>query len=263
MIKLIILLVVAIAAGIFYYRWRLRRYSSAQARRVRREPQFKEQEDVFTEELEVEQVQSVRESSVTAEVEYDALGLKVSSEQSVTSAQKFTEKAVAVSAQQAQESENKREIATDKQEMLFLFLRSESHHPFQGYELLQALLASGLRYGEMNVFHYYAQKNERKQVLFSLASAQEPGTFDLPNMGGFSCFGLCFFMRLNPNVDVNKAFDKMLELAAGLADDLGGQVLDEQQKPLTKEKMLELRQKVHQFSTSGAASDYSFDSQDA
>lgn len=102
---------------------------------------------------------------------------------------------------------------------------------FQGYELLQALLAAGLRHGAMQIFHYYG---EGEQILFSLASATEPGVFDLQRMGGFSCKGLTLFMNLAAVSDPQTALDCMVETAQQLADDLGGQLEDEQHQAWTE-----------------------------
>lgn len=126
------------------------------------------------------------------------------------------------------------------QNIIMLYLMAPNGQPYNGYELLQALLSVGLRYGNMQIFHRYEQKTGRGDVLFSLASATKPGTFDLPKMGGFSCAGLALFLDINKVKDPRNAFDIMLETAGQLAEDLGGKVLDEQRQLLTKEKAVAL-----------------------
>lgn len=98
--------------------------------------------------------------------------------------------------------------------------------PFMGYELLQALLASGMRFGHMNIFHYHENNQADGRVLFSLASATEPGTFDMQHMGAFSCTGLTLFLQLQAGRDNYHAFDLLYKTAAQLADDLSGDLLD-------------------------------------
>ncbi len=97
---------------------------------------------------------------------------------------------------------------------------------FSGYELLQAILASGLRYGDMKIFHRYQEKNDHSSVLFSLASATEPGTFDIDDMSANPCRGLTLFMQTSKLADPQAAYDLMLETAQQLADDLDAQVFD-------------------------------------
>ena len=57
-------------------------------------------------------------------------------------------------------------------------IMAEEGKTFGGYDLLQSLLANRLNYGEMKLFHQYADAT-KKQKLYSLASANEPGDFEL------------------------------------------------------------------------------------
>ena len=104
---------------------------------------------------------------------------------------------------------------------------------FVGYELLQALLAGGMRFGDMNIFHRYQDPTGRGPLLFSLASATEPGTFDMQNIGAFSGRGLTFFLRKsgNPTIDQER-MELMLHTAMQLAEDLDGILLDDKREPL-------------------------------
>src|SRR3990167_2480566 len=101
-------------------------------------------------------------------------------------------------------------IATPKKTEIKIPTRTHTHTPnhvvavylmateggaYTGYELLQALLSAGLRYGKQNIFHRHAHKDGRGDVLFHCASAIPPGTFDLTQMGSFSCKGLCLFFE--------------------------------------------------------------------
>jgi cell division protein ZipA len=118
---------------------------------------------------------------------------------------------------------------------------------YSGYELLQALLANGLRYGKQKIFHRYEHKNGQGPLIFSLASVNQPGTFDLPNMGSFSCPGLTLFMALKKCQQPRQAFNIMLETAKQLADDLSGDVWDEERKPLTMDKVASLRTELDRY----------------
>lgn len=114
-----------------------------------------------------------------------------------------------------------------------LYVMSKENKLFTGYELLQALLSSGLRFGEMNIFHHYREADTQEGILFSLASATEPGVFDMLNMGTFSCRGLTLFMRKSDDAYDNKArYDLMLKSAQHLSEDLDGILLDASKQPL-------------------------------
>lgn len=114
-------------------------------------------------------------------------------------------------------------------EVLTLYIMASPNRPFQGYELLQAISVNGFSYGKMRVFHRHEQQNNpNSPILFSLANAIEPGFFNLSEMGAFSCTGLILFMHIDSrDSDLIEQFYLMLDTANQLADDLGGEVLDD------------------------------------
>ncbi len=121
----------------------------------------------------------------------------------------------------------------DNPDLIILNVMALPQCEFVGYELLQALLATGLRYGDMNIFHRYADNTENSPVLFSVASAVEPGVFDLANMGAYSCPGLSLFMSISQSEIPFVTFEFMLETARQLADDLAGELCDENHNVLS------------------------------
>ena len=120
---------------------------------------------------------------------------------------------------------------------IMLFLSAKEHHEFAGYDLLQSLLAAGLRFGEGNIFHKYQKANGQGAVLFSLAAATQTGTFDLQTMGSYSVRGLCMYMHLSgvKNIDTER-FDMMCETAKSLSEDLGAKLLDDKQNIFSSAK---------------------------
>lgn len=114
---------------------------------------------------------------------------------------------------------------------IILQLMAPAQRPFQGYELIQTLTSIGFHYGKMNIFHFYTDPN-KKELLFSLASAIEPGTFDLDNIGEIICPGLCLFLSIHKVKSAMKAFDLMWETIQTLAEDLDGVLCDKQVQPI-------------------------------
>jgi cell division protein ZipA len=133
------------------------------------------------------------------------------------------------------------------EEILYLILAAKPHKPYLGYELLQALLAVGLRFGAMNIFHHYTTENENNKILFSVACASEPGTFEINKMGAFSGKGLVMFLRLSNNKDLMLAFETMLETATQLIEDLDGEILDDERKILSPDKIEKMKKKILGF----------------
>ena len=132
-----------------------------------------------------------------------------------------------------------------------LFLRASPKRPFGGYELLQSLLSCGLSWGEQNrIFHRYEQHTDSEVELFSVAAATKSGELNPADMGEFTCPGLSLFVTLNTHIYPSVNFELMLDAARQLAEDLGGDLLDQQQELLTPEKLQKIREKVKQFETS-------------
>lgn len=119
-------------------------------------------------------------------------------------------------------------------------------HPFNGEDLLRAVLSYGLRFGDMSIFHRHEQPSGQGKVLFSMAKAVEPGIFDLEAMTGEEVPGVSFFLAL-PGVNSIIAYDIMVDTARRLANELQGDVLDENQQPLTRQLIEHYRERVQEF----------------
>jgi cell division protein ZipA len=121
---------------------------------------------------------------------------------------------------------------------VMMFLLAKEKRQFAGYELLQTVLAAGLRFGEGNLFHRHQFANGQGPVLCSLAAATPTGVFDLQNIGAFSVRGLCLFMQAsrNPGIDQER-FSIMLETARQLSEGMDAYLLDDQRQPLIEERI--------------------------
>lgn len=121
---------------------------------------------------------------------------------------------------------------------VMMFLLAKEGRQFAGYELLQTILAAGLRFGENSLFHLHQFTNEDGAILCSLAAATATGTFDLQNIGAFSVRGLCLYMQATNDSKVDaERFSIMLDTARQLSDGLDAHLLDSQRRPLTAERI--------------------------
>lgn len=136
-----------------------------------------------------------------------------------------------------------------------LYLMMPEGMTYAGYELLQALLSAGLRFGEHRIFHRHAHKDGRGDVLFHCASAVAPGTFDLTQIGSFTSQGLCLFFSTKDVAEPLATFDCLLETIEQLSEDLGGDVLDDKKQLLTKEKMIQIRSQLRDVEHSQVTAD--------
>ncbi len=107
-------------------------------------------------------------------------------------------------------------------EITSITIMAPPNKPFGGYDLLQTIFSHDMHYGDMQIFHRYKNGSKEAGTLFSLASATEPGDFDLDNIGKTICTGLVLFMKPTDHENTELVLDEMSETAQQLADDLGG-----------------------------------------
>ncbi len=119
-------------------------------------------------------------------------------------------------------------------EVLVLYVLAQQGSHFHGYELQQVLSNQDLQFGDMNIFHRYSADDISKPI-FSVASATEPGTFDIDHMGTVSCLGLCLMMPFNEQPQDKAIFTEMFDTAQLLADELYAEVYDHQKNLMNDE----------------------------
>lgn len=118
---------------------------------------------------------------------------------------------------------------------------------FKGPALLQNILESGLRFGEMDIFHRHESMAGNGEVLFSMANAVKPGTFDLDDIDLFSTPAVSFFLGLPGPRHPKQAFDVMVAAARKLSQELNGELKDDQRSVLTAQTIEHYRQRIVEF----------------
>lgn len=129
-------------------------------------------------------------------------------------------------------------------DLIVLHVMAKPGKPYQGYDLLQALLANGLRFGDRKIFHRYEANSGSKNPLYSVTSLNKPGTFDLPKMGSFSCNGLIFFMELKYLADPVGSFQMMFEAAEKIVVALDGYLADKNRSLLSTDSIAQMREQA-------------------
>ncbi len=129
-------------------------------------------------------------------------------------------------------------------EVLMLHVVSRDEAGFNGEDILQVLLAYNLRFGDMDFFHCHEESAGRGAIQFSVANMLQPGVFDIDKMSDFSTTGLIFFLTLPGPRDMMAAFEHMLDTARGVAENLGGDVLDESRSATTRQTLEHMRQRI-------------------
>jgi cell division protein ZipA len=135
------------------------------------------------------------------------------------------------------------------QEVLVVNVKAQKECLFYGSDLLQQVLDNGLRYGAMEVFHRHADEGGEGPVVFSMANMLKPGTFDLKTIDEFTTAGVTLFLTLPVFNDNNMAaFDLMIATAKNLAENLGGELNDENRSIMTGQTIEHYRERIRDFS---------------
>jgi len=133
------------------------------------------------------------------------------------------------------------------QEVLVINVIARDEDGFAGSALLQSILESGLRHGEMNIFHRHESMSGNGDVLFSMANALKPGVFDLDEMDNTRVRAVSFFMGLPGPRHPKQALDLMIAAARKLSHELGGDLKDEQRSVLTAQTIEHYRLRIAEF----------------
>ena len=165
------------------------------------------------------------------------------------------------SSRQSQPAEKLTEKLTEKlserppaSEVIVINVLAKGGNSFDGASLLQSVLSSGMRYGDMSIFHRYANTDGSGQIQFSLANGVEPGYFEIDDIDHSSTPAVSFFMGLPGPEKPMQAFTIMEETARKLALDLGGELKDEQFSVMTRQTLEHCRQRIREFERKRLAS---------
>jgi cell division protein ZipA len=133
------------------------------------------------------------------------------------------------------------------EEVLIINVIARDADGFKGPALLQNILESGLRFGEMDIFHRHESMAGNGEVLFSMANGVKPGTFDLDDFELFYTPAVSFFLGLPGPRHPKQAFDVMIAAARKLAHELNGELKDDQRSVMTAQTIEHYRQRIVEF----------------
>ena len=111
-----------------------------------------------------------------------------------------------------------------EQKIVTLRLLARDKGTFRGEELVLNLRGIGMRHGKFGIFHRYEGNNDQ-DVVFSVASLVEPGSFDIPNIKE----------------------QQMMEAARALSQSLNAELLDESGSTLSIQRERYLREEIIQY----------------
>jgi len=116
-----------------------------------------------------------------------------------------------------------------------------------GEELVEALEAAGLRYGEHQIYHRMLDTRNGPVSLYSAANILKPGTFEPERIAEIRSPGVALFLQLPGPVDGLAAFEQMLDTARRVADRLGARVLDGRRCTLSQQALEAIREDLREY----------------
>ena len=138
---------------------------------------------------------------------------------------------------------NSSKDAEDIRDIIVLNVLTDSER-IKGQELLEFLMENEMSYGEMEIFHKLDNQGE---VLFSLANAIEPGTFDLSDIDESEIQGVTLFLQIDGANQAERIFDEMLELARRISEKFSSQIFDGTRSALTQQTIGHIRQNIREM----------------
>lgn len=119
---------------------------------------------------------------------------------------------------------------------------------FSGRAIDQAAHRIGMEFGPMNIYHLKNSDPTGYRNLFSLANLYQPGDFDLKRIVDFTTDGLTLFMSVPHAAYPEQVFDKMIGTARTFCRLLGGEMRDQQQRPLSDRDLQTIRAQIERMS---------------
>ncbi|AWT48497.1 cell division protein FtsZ [Psychrobacter sp. YP14] len=123
-----------------------------------------------------------------------------------------------------------------------------SYDTIDGKTILSIVSQYGLKYGAMNMFHRYENKDGSGILWFSMMGVTQDGIapFDLNLLPTSRFNGLVLFLSL-PHPKATQGFDTMMSVVNLISNDLNTLVLDENNDILTRERRQQLRAQVQEY----------------
>jgi cell division protein ZipA len=134
-----------------------------------------------------------------------------------------------------------------EQLILALHVMPREDGDFLGAELGAAFDACGLKYGRYKVYHRLEGDGADAPSVFSVANVIEPGSFDPAGFADTAFPGLTLFMVLPGPRGGVAAYADMLATSRQLAQQLDGEVLDQERSTLTRQTARHIRERIIQF----------------
>jgi len=133
------------------------------------------------------------------------------------------------------------------EEILSVNVIAKKGQLIDGQILLDAAQSFGLRFGDMDIFHRHENASGHGPVIFSMANAINPGTFNIDDLPEMQIKGVTFFMRLST---INKrvfVLELMVDIAKRLSNQLGAELKDDTHSVLSSQTVAHYKSRIQEY----------------
>lgn len=141
-----------------------------------------------------------------------------------------------------QEQENIKEEKNCPPDIVALYILPKPDQVLMGAHINSSAQAMGLKFGEMNIFHY----TDGSRTVFSLANMLEPGSFNPETIHELKTTGLTVFMQFNGR-DPLDDLTEMLQRSYQLSGLLDARLCNHKRQPLTEQDAENYRKRATNF----------------
>ena len=131
----------------------------------------------------------------------------------------------------------------DAEDLIIINVFGLNKSVFEGSDLVEIFMRKGMKYGYMSIFHRLEPMT--KSIQFSVASALEPGCFELSEIDTYQTPGVSLFLQLPGPLNAINSFEDMLAVAQDIAATLGGDLRDESMSVMTVQTIEHCRLRIH------------------
>lgn len=112
-------------------------------------------------------------------------------------------------------------------QVFMLYVKAREDELFQGPAIQKALQRVDLKFGLNDLYHRVTEVHGVTESVFCVSNMIQPGTLDPVDQDHLYTPGLAFFLLVPAPIESRAAMRDMMETANKLANELGGQVLDD------------------------------------
>ena len=145
-------------------------------------------------------------------------------------------------------SETKHESSQQEpDDVLIINVMAKSGYVFNGQTLSESFQRAGLNLGQMSIYHRHLENNPRNALAFSVANMMVPGIFASDDITSYETAGISFFLSLPCSGQAISNYDNMVATAKQMAEELEGEIKDENRSIMTRQTIEHERQRVIEY----------------